>query len=58
MLRENITHFVIVNIFISNGNLITNFVSVTVTVYSYIILFYFLLNYAIPLHITSYAPRL
>ncbi len=41
MLCENITHFVIVNIFISNGNLITNCVSVTVTVYSYIIIFIF-----------------
>ncbi len=47
--------FVILNIFISNCNLITQFFLVTVTNYNY---FYFVINYVIPLHVTSYSPTM
>ncbi len=50
-----VTPFVILNIFISNCNLITYVFLVTVTNYNYFILY---LNYVILLHVTSYSPAL
>ncbi len=52
--KSDVTPFVILNIFISNCNLITHFFLVTVTNYNY---FYFIIKYVIPLHVTSYSPN-
>ena len=49
-LTSDVTSFIIINIFISNCNLITLCFSVTLTDYSYI---YFVVK-----HVTSYSPTL
>ncbi len=51
--KSDVILFVIINI--STCNLIIHIFLVTVTNYSY---FYFVINYVIQLHVTSYSPTL
>ncbi len=50
---SGVTPFVIIKIFLSILIKYNFFFSVTITDYSYI---YFVINYVIPLHVTSYSP--